>query len=108
MNQEVVCGTWIDGKTIYKKTIDFGNLPNNTWKTVNHNIIGMSQVIKIEGAVYKSDSSNNEYYPLPLMFRGADSSYNVQMTVNDTGIAMSSTTDRSMFTAYVTVYYTKN
>ena len=30
--------TWVDGSPIYKKTVNFGVLPNNTSKQVAHNI----------------------------------------------------------------------
>lgn len=108
LNEQDTGFTWINGAKIYKKTINFGNLPNNGWKAVNHNITGLAQVVKIEGAVHNTDSADNEYYPLPLMFRGLDSSYNTQTTVTNTDVAMSTTMDRSMFTAYVTIYYTKS
>ena len=36
--EETVIGTWIDGKPIYRKVIECGNLPNNTSKTVSCNI----------------------------------------------------------------------
>ena len=36
--EEVAVGKWIDGKPIYRKVIECGNLPNNTSKTVFCNI----------------------------------------------------------------------
>lgn len=96
--------TWVDGKHIYKKTVNFGALPNNTAKNVAHGISGISYIIKIEGTAVASGA----YYPLPLMYRGTDSNYNVQIWANDTNIQMTSNTDRSSYTAYVTLYYTKS
>ena len=41
---ETRIGTWIDGKPLYRKTINFGNLPNNDTKYVAHNVSNISKV----------------------------------------------------------------
>jgi hypothetical protein len=46
---EVRCGRWIDGKPIYKKTIDCGYLPDTAKKTINVNIPDLQLIIKMEG-----------------------------------------------------------
>ena len=46
---ETVIGTWIDGKQLYRKTVNFGALPNNTTKTVPHNITDLDYVVSIRG-----------------------------------------------------------
>lgn len=95
--------TWIDGKTIYKKTVYFGALPNNTLKSVSHDITGLSKVIKFEGIAYTGDVA----ITLPLVYKGSDSAYNVEIQVTSTVIRMSASQDRSSYDAYVTIYYTK-
>lgn len=101
---EKVVGTWIDGKPIYRKVVYYGNLPNATAKSVAHNISNLKQVITIDGVCF---DGNDGYYTLPLVYRGSDSSYNVQTSVNSTDIRMASSQDRSNFTAYVIIEYTK-
>ena len=94
---------WIDGKSIYRKTINFGALPNATTKSVAHNITGLSDVVKIEG-IAKSSSGN--YSSVPVVPGNANAL--CDCNVNATDVSMSSGSDRSSWSAYVTIYYTKS
>lgn len=97
---------WIDGSTIYKKTINFGALPNATEKNVAHNITNLNRVIKAEGYSYRS--SDHVTYPIPFISAPTGTTYNIGFTVNSTNIALSTGTDRSNITeCYITLYYTK-
>lgn len=98
-------GTWIDGKIIYKKTINFGAFPASTTKAVSHGISNLDYVVKIEGT---AKSSSGSYYPLPLMYRGNEYAYNTEIHIDSTNVEMYNGQDRSMYTAYVTIYYTKS
>lgn len=96
--------TWVDGKTIYKKTVDFGALPNATTKTVAHGISNLYRVIKYECIAYNSGSSSNT--PVPLVSAVGNNS---TIDINATNIVMSAGVDRSAFDeCYVTLYYTKS
>lgn len=97
---------WIDGKPIYRKVIDFGSLPNNTTKYMPHNINNIDKVIEIRG--YATESGTKNFYPLPLQYRGADSSYNVEILVNNNNVIVGASQNRSMYIAYVILEYTKN
>ena len=95
--------TWIDGKKIYKKTINFGALPNATTKNTAHGITNLAQVIKIEGFT----SNGTSTYPLPrVMIGGAQ--YQAQIQTNATYIQIDTADNLSSYTiTYVTLYYTK-
>lgn len=96
--------TWIDGKTIYKKTIDCGTLPNNTEKTVPHGISNLGRVIKVEGYAYTGVT--NVTFPLP--FPWITSAGTVGLLIGATTINIATGFDRTGFTeTYVTLYYTK-
>ena len=97
---------WIDGKPIYRKVIDFGSLPNNTTKYIPHNINNINKVIEIRG--YATEIGTKNFYPLPLQYKGADSSYNVEILVNNNNVIAVASKDRSMYIAYLIVEYTKN
>ena len=57
---EVATGaTWIDGRTIYKKTINFGSMPNNATKSVPHGISNLGMMVKIEGIAWYSLNLNH-------------------------------------------------
>lgn len=97
-------GTWIDGKPIYKKTIDFGALPNNTSKFMNTGV-SIDLCLKIETIAYNSTSAHsiNGLY-------GSAGNYpweNALLTTNKTQVAITTSSDRSNLSAYVTIYYTK-
>lgn len=95
---------WIDGRAIYKKTINTGTLPNATMTHIPHGISGISAVIKFEG--WATDGSTS-WVPLPLV--SSDASYDVEVAATTTEVTLSSTQNRSGYSSsYVTIYYTKS
>lgn len=103
--EEKIIGKWIDGKPIYRKVIDFGSLPNNTAKTVSHGITNLDKVILISG--YCSAPNSTSFFPIPLQYKGVDSNYNVEINVTTDYVRMSSSSDRSNYSATVILEYTK-
>ena len=95
---------WIDGKTIYKKTIEFGALPNNNSKNVPHGITNLGTVISAEGY---ATSSWGVQYPIPAVYTSTDSQYNTQIAVDSTNITLSSVGNNSTKEGIVTIFYTK-
>lgn len=93
---------WIDGKPIYRKIIDFGALPNNTEKDVAHNISSISDIVKIEGVCRAIEDDINVYGSLSstalITLLGAD----------ETNVIIISNEDRSSYTAFVILEYTKS
>lgn len=99
---EKACGKWIDGSTIYRKTIEFGSLPNATTKSVAHNISNLDHVVKVE-AIAKSGT---RFFPLPSAHPDS-STYQIRISVEGSNINIITGVDRSAFNGYVTLYYTK-
>lgn len=97
-------GTWIDGKPLYRKVVNFGALPNSTTKTVAHNISNIDSIIFVKGM---AKSTSDTYWVLPFLFEGSQSQYNIRTFVNTTNIQMLCDDDRSSYTAYITIEYTK-
>lgn len=96
--------TWVDGKTIYKKTVNFGTLPNATTKNVNHNISSISNIINIEGFA-KYTTGVTIFIPNVNTYAVGG---NVSISVSATQISIDTgNTDRSGASAYITLYYTK-
>jgi len=95
--------TWINGEHIYKKTVNFGALPDTTGKSVAHNITGLDWVIEFSGVTY--NPSINTYLTLPC---ASASSYPISLAVSNTNVDVTTTNDRSGYTqSYITLYYTK-
>lgn len=102
--EEQRIGTWIDGKPLYQKTIDFGSLPNASQKSVAHNIENADSIWINDGYVF--NATTNTYYPLflPSTEKAASSWYcNVDRTI----VRFNVGSDRTAFNAIITLRYTK-
>ena len=97
---------WIDGKTIYRKVINFGALPNATKKDVAHNISNLEQFIRIEGVSTRQDNTKFSQ-SLPLIYKNIESNYNTSLGVDVQTVSIQTNEDRSMFNGYVILEYTK-
>lgn len=104
--EEQAVGIWIDGKTIYRKVINFGALPNATKKEVQHNISNLEQFIKIEGIAIRQDDTKFSQ-ALPLVYKNIENAYNTALGVDTSAVQILTDQDRSMFKGYVTLEYTK-
>lgn len=102
---EHIIGTWVDGSTLYEKTVNFGTLPNNAGKYTAHGILNLSEIVGIEAVGIRSDRT----FPLPNS--GANSSeaaYGMRMFVDKTsGIYIATGQDMTDTIGYVTLRYTK-
>lgn len=103
---EQAVGTWIDGKPIYRKVIDFGALPNATRKDVQHNISNLEQFTKIEGIAIRNDGTKFTQ-SLPLVYRNTEDTFNTTLAADNSIIEIRNDNDRSMFNAYIILEYTK-
>ena len=99
---EVNTGTkWIDGKAIYRKTIDFGALPNTSNKFVAHNITDLGYLIKYDGMTFDGTTYR------PLIMPNASGNQWLVAEANAANVAIYTGFDASARTAYITLYYTK-
>lgn len=99
---EKVVGTWIDGKPLYRKVVNIGNLPNATTKDVPHGIENLSAVITMKGyALY-----SNQVLPIPFTHVSAIASQ-IQIYIYEDNLKIVTAIDRSAATGYVILEYTK-
>ena len=101
---EQVIGTWIDGKTLYEKTVDCGALPNNDSKQVAHGITNIDKIVNFVGIAYAMSSGT----AVQLAYPSSNSTFAIDMSVNNTNIVFLTFTDRTSFNGYVTIRYTKS
>lgn len=93
---------WVDGKTIYKKTINFGALPNSTVKGVAH---GISNIYKVTGIEGIANNSTGGRIPLPYISLGSASA---TTTVEGANVVVQTGSAALIaYMAYITIYYTK-
>ncbi|WP_270667685.1 hypothetical protein [Thomasclavelia ramosa] len=102
-NTEQFTGSyWIDGKKIYEKTINIGALPNNNVKTVSHGINQIDRFIDVAGVA----SSPSAALPIPNVNPWSlGESIICYPTTGD--IIIGSASDKSSYTGYITLRYTK-
>jgi hypothetical protein len=101
---EAVDGRGVDGKTVYRKTVDFGALPNATSKSVTHGLTGV-RFVHLRGIAI--NSTTGQYFPIP--FVPGSTAGIITLVADATYVTISTgTMDRSAFYAYVTLWYTKN
>lgn len=93
---------WIDGRTIYRKEIDLGSLTNTTPKSVAHGISNLSTVVNISGFA----TNGTVFLPLPLA-RYNNFASQIGLYVDTTNIVVEPGNDRTAFTGYVIMEYTK-
>lgn len=94
-------GTWIDGADLYEITVDCGNLPNNTSKTVP---TGLSNITVIDMKGIASEVGDT----LPIPYVGTNFTVGTYYTYSGNGIILNDTADLTALHAYVTIQYTKN
>ena len=87
---------WIDGKDIWEKVIEFGALPNSTTKKVPLNI-SFDKIISLQGMAGN--------FPLPCPRQNP--TYGIDTFIDGSDLTITTGTDRSSLTGYVTIQYTK-
>ena len=102
---ETIIGKWIDNKTIYRKVIDLGYMPNNTTLTVNHNITNLDRIINAYG--YSLRSSDGDVLPIPYVTFNEKNFGGINYFITASYIAITTRNDRSNFYAYMVLEYTK-
>lgn len=104
---EKIVGVWTDGRPLYQKTIDCGEIPTATTKNVAHGVSSLNNVIDIRGVIYSSTS----WLPLPYAHVGhhetATANWNVELSVDITNIIIKTTANWSNMSVRVTLQYTK-
>ena len=96
--------TWVDGKSIYKKTLRYNStaIANNT--SINHNIANMDRVVKIEAHI----DDNGYHIQIPSTANGSANDLGIRAnTTNIQFVGNDSWGASATRYIYVTLYYTK-
>lgn len=100
---EKACGKWIDGETIYKKTIVYTGSLSTGSNNIPHGITNLGKVVNKEIFAYRS--SDGATLPLP-MFSSSNQMGN--WTISTTNVTLNTTFAITGVTTYITLYYTKS
>lgn len=102
---EIIVGNWVDDKPIYRKVIDIGNLPNASQTIVSHNISNIKRIVKLYGSATRD--SDKDTMPIPYVTFNSNNNGGINLYANNVSILVSTSTDRSSYTGYVVLEYTK-
>lgn len=94
---------YIDGKAIYRKTLNVGSLPNNSPKNIPHGVSNMATLVSEYGS---AQTAGGVRVPLPFVSVSSPSA-NIALTVEGANVVVTTGSDRSVFSGYVTIEYTK-
>lgn len=104
LDEQFTGGTWINGKPVYQKTINYGALPSSAGDgEKNHNIENVENIWIVE-AYAITPAGNVLYLPFSGGSPGTDF---IGCRVNKTKVGFSVGMNRSNFTGYMTIRYTK-
>ena len=107
---EMVVGTWVDGKTIYRKTAYISSLPNATSQTYNYSTYSITptRLIDAQGIAY--NSSNGATFIINGARESLDASIGLRSTISSSTKTFTIQTgqDRRSFEAYITFWYLKD
>lgn len=93
-------------RQVFRKVIDFGSLPDNTTKSVEHGITinDATRFVYIFGTA--NDPASRSYKPIPHASPTASS--NISLDVDDTNITIETGSNLTAFTdVYITLGYVK-
>jgi hypothetical protein len=95
---------WIDGSTIYQKTVAIAAGPNNTTVNTAHGITGLLKVVDVLGFL------DNGTLQRALINTEASATAQLQMAVTDTNVVLLSGVggDYSGYAGHATLRYTKS
>lgn len=100
---EEVIGKWIDNRTLYRKIINTGSLPNSANKEVAHGISNLRRVVNLHGYAFRASDS----VTLPLPY-ASTVELTVRLVADGSNIRVTTSSDRTNYTeSYVIVEYTK-
>ena len=103
---EKVIGTWIDGKPLYQKTVYISSLPNNNVGNYAHNVSNMDKCVYASGFFIDIYEGTLQYHYSNYATKYGNQ-YNFCVDVDRTNIVIVTGSDRSAWSGYVTLRYTK-
>lgn len=95
---------WIDGKDVYRKVIDLGALPNNTYKDVSSGLSNVTIISMQTIAV----SNNGNAIPIPYASTASNNIVEFFYVGENNAVRVRTGTDRSTQHGYCILEYTKS
>lgn len=101
-DEEVTNRRWIDGKLIYRKVLDAGELPDTANKQLTHSIANLGTVVNLYGMAVSASGTRRT-----MPYVTATASDAITLEANATVVAVITYADWSDHTGHVIIEYTK-
>ena len=93
---------WTDGKTIYRKVVDTGALPDTSTKTIAHNIENIDKIVQLYGTTY------NASLTAPIPYPSTTVAATIILTCSKTSINITTGSNQTALTnSTIILHYTK-
>ena len=100
-NQEVATNEYIDSKQVFLKRINFGALPNTATKSIATGLDYTTINIEyVKGMATRIKDNKKTFLAIP--------NNGVEVWLTENSLLINCNSDRSAFTGYINIYYTKN
>lgn len=93
-----------NNKIVFKKVIDFGAMPNNTSKSVPHNITDGDKILDVN--IFCNNINTNNFGGIYFPHLASATQY-MELQITTQNVFISCNKDMSNFNALVTIKYTK-
>ena len=103
---EQVIGTWIDGKPLYEKVIDFGTLPSNYIKSIDTGVSNIGLVTKVDGFAYSSSATINIPY-IEANSSSTKQTIDIWHNTSSNKVEVNTNFNASSFYGFIVIQYTK-
>lgn len=104
---EIAIGTWVDNKTIYRKTFYVATLPNNNFTNIAHNIANMDELVNIYGIMRTPGNHTTVGFNMTGTSAIYGSGIILVVRADRTNIVLGTTGNFTSNVAYITLEYTK-
>ena len=105
--EETIIGTWIDGKPLYRKMVDFGTLPNNSEASKSHNIANIKHIHINLGETFWCHNSTPYEESTGNSFSLTYTNYIRLFEVNKTNLIIQTVANGTNYHMLVCLEYTK-
>lgn len=96
--------TWVDGKTIYKKTFAVASFPNNSTANVAHGVSDLETLVEITGRIQESSTVEASLpWVIPTSLAAC-----VGVWIDGASIKVQTGVNRSSNSGHITIFYTKS
>ena len=108
--EEQVIGTWIDGKPLYRKVVEMGNMTKDNYKMKAHNIQNMKYARIVDVSMQRGNQSSGNFQLFSVGNVGGkynDTQVGFDTYIDSNCVYVYCNGDRTLFVGTAIIEYTK-